>query len=95
MSGKDSNGRIRNRLFRHKRKKDQEWSHFSYYEVWDNISDTEIQELEGLIRQLYRFDRRTNRLNIQQTHKPLVQVRKETEKALGLQHTNKKNLGAK
>lgn len=93
MSGKGASGKIRKRLFSHKRKKADDWTHFSYYEVWDNITDTEIQELEGLFRQLYRFDTRTNTLNIQQTHKPLVQVRRETERELGLDKVTKKSLG--
>ncbi|WP_066016233.1 GIY-YIG nuclease family protein [Endozoicomonas atrinae] len=80
--GMSSEGKIRKRLFSHKRKKDSEWTHFSYFEVWDNISDREIKELEGLFRQIYRFDERANRLNIQQTFRPLSKVRRETEKNL-------------
>lgn len=93
MSGKDSNGRIKARLNKHKKNKD--WTHFSYYEVWDNISDQEILELEGLFRQLYRFDSRANTLNKQQTHKPLIKVRKETEKELNIKKVTKKTLGIK
>ncbi|WP_187300061.1 GIY-YIG nuclease family protein [Endozoicomonas montiporae] len=93
MSGKDANGKIRKRLFSHKRKRVGDWTHFSYFEVWDNITDTEIQELEGLFRQLYRFDSRSNILNIQQTYKPLTQVRRETEKQLELERVTKKSLG--
>ena len=47
MSGKDSKGRIKARLIKHKKNKTKKWSHFSYYEVWDNIGDQEIKELEG------------------------------------------------
>ena len=93
MSGKGKNGKMRKRLFSHKRKKAGEWTHFSYYEVWDNVSDAEIQELEGLFRQLYRFDANANSANIQQTHNPLEKVRKQTEKELGLQRMTKKSLG--
>lgn len=93
MSGKGANGKIRKRLFSHKRKRVGDWTHFSYYEVWDNITDTGIQELEGLFRQLYRYDDRSNALNIQQSHKPLVKVRRETEKELGLKGITKKCLG--
>ena len=93
MSGKEAKGRIRHRLYLHKRKKSPSWTHFSYYEVWDNISDLEIRELEGLFRQLYRFDNRANSLNIQQTHRPLIKVRKETERELGLNYITKKSLG--
>ena len=93
MSGKEARGRIKGRLYRHKRNKSKIWTHFSYYEVWDNISDLEIKELEGLFRQLYRFDGRANTLNKQQTHKPLIKVRRVTEKELGITHINKRNLG--
>ncbi|UYM16179.1 GIY-YIG nuclease family protein [Endozoicomonas euniceicola] len=93
MSGKGANGKIRKRLLSHKRKRVSDWTHFSYYEVWDNITDSEIQELEGLFRQLYRFDDRSNALNIQQSHKPLVKVRRETEKELGLKSITRKSLG--
>ena len=93
MSGKGANGKIRKRLFSHKRKRVGDWTHFSYYEVWDNITDTEIQDLEGLFRQLYRYDDRSNALNIQQSHKPLVKVRRETEKELGLKSITRKSLG--
>lgn len=93
MSGKEAKGRIKARLLKHRLNKSKNWSHFSYYEVWDNISDLEIKEMEGLFRQLYRFDSRANSLNKQQTYRPLLIVRKETEKALKLKPINKKVLG--
>ena len=88
-------GRIKSRLNKHKRNKDKSWDYFSYYEVWDNVSDEEIEELEGLFRQLYRFDHRANAFNKQQTHKPLVSVRRNTESQLNLTKINKKNLHVK
>ena len=93
MSGKEAKGRIRARLYIHKRNKSKIWTHFSYYEVWDNITDQEISELEGLFRQLYRFDSRANTLNKQQTHRPLISVRRQTEKNLQIPHVTKKILG--
>lgn len=95
MSAKEASGRIRNRLYQHKRSKRIEWTHFSFYEVWDNISDHEICEMEGLFRQLYRFDSHANFYNKQQTHRPLLKVRKDTEKVFGLSQINKKVLGIK
>ena len=92
-SGKGSEGRIKARLNRHKRSKTKSWTHFSDYEVWDNITDQEISELEGLFRQLYRFDSRANEFNKQQTHRPLIKVRRETEKELDLPHVTKRTLG--
>lgn len=95
MSGKGANGRVRNRLIQHSRNKVKVWTHFSYYEVWDNISDTEIKELEGIFRQLYRFDSRANNLNKQVTHRSLISVRKDTEQHLGLIPVSWKSLGVK
>ena len=95
MSGKDSKGRIKARLIKHKKNKIKKWTHFSYFEVWDNISNQEIKELEGLFRQLYRFDSRANTFNKQQTHKPLSKVRRETEKELSIPYVTKKTLGIK
>lgn len=95
MSGKGQNGRVRNRLIQHRRKKAAAWTHFSYYEVWDNISDLEIKELEGIFRQLYRFDSRANNLNKQVTHRKLISVRKETEREQGLAPISWRSLGVK
>lgn len=91
--GMSVDGIIRKRLHSHKRKRANVWTHFSYYEVWDNISDKEIQELEGLFRQLYQFDSHTNALNKQQTYKPLVKVRRDTERELTVKRVTKKSLG--
>lgn len=95
MSGREQSGRIRSRLYQHSRSKSKSmsWTHYSYYEVWDNISDTEIREMEGLFRQLYRFDERANRLNRQLTHKPLIAVRKRTERELQVPPMSKRRLG--
>lgn len=92
MSGRDANGRIKSRLIQHKKRKVEAWTHFSYYEVWDNITELEIRELEGLFRQLYRFSPGANSLNRQVTYKPLLAVRKTTEKGLGVVPINKRNL---
>jgi hypothetical protein len=72
-------GGLRRRLKNHARKKGERglWTHFSAFEVWDNIRGEEIQELEGLSRHIYRKDRRANRLNRQRTFKKLIRVREE------------------
>ncbi|MEP4487166.1 MAG: hypothetical protein ABJ013_16150 [Halioglobus sp.] len=85
-------GRMRSRLRIHMRQKEKLWTHFSYYEVWENISDDEILDLEGLFKHIYRFDSRANSLNIQQVHKPLLRVRKATEDALGRTRTTLKRI---
>ncbi len=70
---------IRGRLRVHKKKKDKLWTHFSAFEVWDNIREEEIQELEGIFRHIYRKDTRANKLNTQRSFKKLTQVRKDTK----------------
>jgi hypothetical protein len=69
---------VPSRLRRHKRskKKGALWTHFSVYEVWDNITEAEIQELEGLFRHIYRRDAKANRINTQRTFKKLEKLRK-------------------
>jgi hypothetical protein len=71
---------IRGRLGVHRRKKGKVWSHFSIFEVWDNITETEVQELEGLFRHIYRKDTRANKLNKQRGFKKLNKVRRRTKK---------------
>jgi hypothetical protein len=66
------------RLRSHKKakRKVDEWTHFSVLEVWDNVTDEEISELEGLARHLYRYDPTASTLNIQRGYKALGKVRK-------------------
>jgi hypothetical protein len=52
MTWSGSNRGMLRRLRSHKRRKAGLWSHFSVYEVWDNIRDDEIRELERLFRLL-------------------------------------------
>jgi len=70
-------GGIRQRLRSHRTRKKGLWTHCSIFEVWDNIRDEEVVELEGLFRHLYRFDDRTNRLNAQRGFKKLAEVRND------------------
>jgi hypothetical protein len=53
-----STGGMRSRLRSHRRskRKSDEWTHFSVFEVWDSVTNREIQELEGLARHIYRRD---------------------------------------
>ena len=93
MSGTNSSGSIKSRIKQHRKSVAKVWTHFSYYEILDEISDQEISEMEGIFRQVYRFDARANRHNVQVTHKPLIRLRKSTEKELGVRSINKKILG--
>jgi hypothetical protein len=68
---------IRSRLKQHNKSGRKIWSHFSVFEVWDNINADEIEELEGLFREIYRKDRRANRFNSQKRYKKLQGVRED------------------
>ena len=67
-------GSIRARLKSHRRKKQGLWTHCSIFEVWNNIRDDEISELEGLFRHIYKKDSRANRLNKQKGFKKIKKV---------------------
>ncbi|KAA1258944.1 hypothetical protein LF1_14680 [Rubripirellula obstinata] len=67
-------GGIRARLKRHRAKKADLWTHCSIFEVWDNIRDEEIVELEGLFRHIYRHDSVANKLNAQRGFKLMKSV---------------------
>lgn len=58
----------------HRRKKASEWSHFSVFEVWDNVRPEEVAELESLFRNIYSRDSRANRLNVQKGSKRLRSI---------------------
>lgn len=67
--------RARLRTHRRSRSKARLWTHFSVFEVPEDVSDERIAELEGLFRQIYRRDSRANALNRQGTHAPLKRLR--------------------
>jgi hypothetical protein len=71
-------GGIRGRLRSHRRKKKDLWTHCSVFEVWDNIRDDEIAELEGLFRHLYRHDSAASTLNKQRSFKAMKRVERIT-----------------
>src|SRR5437868_2510853 len=52
--GEKSGAKARLRKHRSTKSKAGLWTHFSVFEVWDNVSKQEIEELEGLFRHLYR-----------------------------------------
>jgi hypothetical protein len=64
----------KHRLGTHARNKSDSWTHFSVFEVWPNIMNSEIQELEGLFRHIYRKDSAANRLNVQRSYAPLKKL---------------------
>jgi hypothetical protein len=74
MSGKAG---IRGRLRSHSKSKTKAdlWTHFSIFEVHDNVTENEVKELEGLFRQIYRKDNRANKLNRQREFTKFKKVR--------------------
>jgi hypothetical protein len=67
-------GGIRFRLRRHKKSKVDLWTHFSVFEVWPNVRDEEVRELEGLFRHLYKRDATASKLNKQRGYKPIRKI---------------------
>lgn len=82
MAAAGRRGGIRGRLARHTRSKQKApvWTHFPAFEVWDNIRDEEVAELEGLLRHIYRYDPEANKLNIQKGFKKARRVRQNNLK---------------
>jgi hypothetical protein len=74
MSGRSTISGIWARLNRHSKSKHKKWTHFTLFEVHDNITNAEIKELEGLILCVYRKDSRANKHNVQLCYKPFRQV---------------------
>ena len=51
------------------------WTHFSIFEVWDNVWEHDVAELEGIFRHIYSRDGKANRLNVQRSFRPLKRIR--------------------
>jgi hypothetical protein len=76
MSKSGGKGGIRDRLKKHdNRLPPTVWTHFSIFEIWDNIRTEEIAELEGLFRHIYSQDTRANSVNKQRKFGKLVRIR--------------------
>jgi len=84
MAGGEKKAGIGGRLRAHVKKKPKEWTHFSAFEVWDNIREEEVKELEGILRHIFRKDSHANKLGIQKSFKKLTRVRKHTKSKGGL-----------
>lgn len=67
-------GSIRSRLRSHKRHK-KGWTHFSFFEVHDNVSGEEIREIEALLLQIFRHDPRIQLSNLQTGSRKFRQAR--------------------
>jgi hypothetical protein len=67
---------IRYRLRSHARKKPG-WTHFSFFEVHDNITAEEIRELEALLLQIFRHDPRIGLSNVQTGSRKFTALRRD------------------
>jgi hypothetical protein len=65
------------RLESHVKTKRGHWTHFSVYEVWDNITKSQVEGLEGLFRHAYARDKNANNLAVQKTSALLTRIRRK------------------
>jgi hypothetical protein len=73
--GKTGGGGIQGRLRTHDRRI-RKWTHYSFFEVHDNITSEEIRELEALLLGIFRDDPRIELANKQKGSKKLRLLRK-------------------
>ncbi len=77
--GPSGRGSVRQRLKRHN-ERIKGWTHFSCFEVHDNITADEIRELEALLLGIFRHDPRIDLTNKQKGSKKLNQLRRLTHR---------------
>ena len=75
ISGLGKGSGIRSRLRRHNQRK-RGWTHFSFFEVHDNITGDEIRELEAMLLQIFQHDSRVGLSNVETGSRKFRQVRK-------------------
>jgi len=66
---------IASRLRNHDKNR-EDWTHYSFFEVHDNVSREEILELESLLLGIFRHDSRIELENKQKSSGKLYQLRK-------------------
>ncbi len=74
--GVTGGGGVRSRLKSHNARKPG-WTHFSLFEVHDNITRDEIRELEALLLGIFRHDPRIQLSNKQRGSRRLYQLRRK------------------
>jgi hypothetical protein len=77
VAGLGKAGGIKGRLCSHHRKK-KGWTHYSFFEVHNNVFTEEIRELEALLLGIFRHDPRIKLLNMQTGSKKLNALRRTT-----------------
>ena len=65
------------RLESHVKEKPDLWTHFSAYEVWDNITKAQVEELEGFFRHVYARDTKSVGLGKSKTFDLLTRIRRK------------------
>jgi hypothetical protein len=68
--GNTGGGGIQSRLRMHARRK-KDWTHFSFFEVHDNVTSDEIREIEALLLGIFRDDQRIELANKQKGSRKL------------------------
>lgn len=69
LSRRSTRGRLRSHA--KSKRKGPLWDYFSVFEVDGSVSDKMIEDLEGILRHIYRKDSRANRINKQRKYKRL------------------------
>jgi hypothetical protein len=59
--------------------REKDFTHFSVYEVWDNIPENLVLELEGLFLQVYAKDAHANILNRTRNYAPLALLKRRSK----------------
>ena len=75
--GEITRGGIRSRLRTHTKRK-KRWTHFSFFEVHDNVTRDEIREFEALLLGIFRHDPRIELSNKQTGSRKLYQLQRLT-----------------
>jgi hypothetical protein len=76
--GKDGGGGMRSRLATHDRNREG-WTHYSAFEVHDNVTRDEIREFEALLLAIFRHDPRIELANKQKGSRKLYKLRKSSQ----------------
>ena len=71
---------VKGRLGKHAESKAGHWSHCSVFEVWDNVTRDQIEELEALFRHSLRMDATASALNVQKGSGMFRRLKRETIK---------------
>ena len=66
------------RLRQHAKSKSKEWTHYSFFEVHDNVTRDEILELESFLLAIFRHDPRIELANKQRSSRRFWQLRQNT-----------------